>query len=148
MILLERVDMPLESFGIEITDAQFASALYLRRPRSLFCGKAVEYSLEMTMGDQRCDLGLNCGIIKHSSSAGLPAGAAPSQRIDDDLSFRGISRRDDQPDSAGQTNRDEFGRHDQFPPAFEKIDELAQVKLRRLLCAHSFVSAIRSGRHA
>ena len=58
------------------------------------------------MRDERRDMGLNCGIIKHAGSAGLPGAAAASRRIDDDLSGRGIPGREDQPDDPGQANRD------------------------------------------
>ena len=92
-------------------------------------------------------MGQNSGIIKHAGNAGLRDAAAASRRIDDDLSGRGIPGREDQPDGPGQANRDPNRDDDQLPSAPEKVDELAQVKSRRLLRVRCYVSAIRFDCH-
>jgi hypothetical protein len=81
-------------------------------------------------------MGLNCGIIKHSGNAGILGAVAASLRIDDDLSGRCVPGREDQSDNPGQPSRDHDRPNDQFPAAAKKVDELAQVKSRRLLRVH------------
>jgi hypothetical protein len=97
----------------------------------------------MGLREERRDMGLNCGIIKHAGDARIPGAAAASRRIDDDLSGPGIPGREDQRDDPDQANRDPNPDDDQLPSAPEKVDELAQVKSRRLLRVRCFVSATR-----
>ena len=94
-------------------------------------------------------MGLNCGIIKHADSAGIstPAAAA-SRRIDDDLGAPGIPGWEDQRDDPDQANRDPCRPDHQLPSPKEEVEQLTHVKCRRLMCVHSFVSAIRCDCHS
>jgi hypothetical protein len=145
MTILEGVNAVCECVDRELFDAKHVSSLLWGG--SLFCDNAVKHPLEMALGKERGDMGLNAGIIKHSDHAGVASAAAGFGWINDDRSDRGIPGREAQPEGPGQTNCDRRDCGDQLPSAKEKVDEFAKVKSRRLSRGYNFVSVIRLNCH-